>query len=130
MQNKNWDDCQKQLIIKLMRALTILHQNYRVEDSWGRFESCSEDFDMAIMLMARDLSFCKPELLLANPERRFYAKMLQVYDDKPFTVREAMECNGTSKTNTHWKLNELISKGLAVRCGVKGQRFLFRVELG
>jgi len=128
MENENWDSRQKLLIIKLMKALTILHQNYRSEDSWGRFEACSEDFNMAVMLMTRDIRFCKPELLLSGPDRTFYAVLLKAYDNEPFTIREAMALNGLSKTGVHWKLNELISKGLAEHCGVRGQRFLYRIK--
>lgn len=119
----------KELLERLIHSLTLLHQQYRVEDRWGRFCSTREDLSMSLLLVSRTLNHEHCERLLSRPDRWFYSVLLSEFEDQIFTRSAAQRVSGLSKTNTHWKLCELESKGLiAEKTGSRGQGYRYQLR--
>ena len=124
---QGWPQKQKESLLRLITALAILQQTHRPEDRWGRIYATDEDFATALFLMESQLQAAKPKLLLQRPERWFYSKIRDKYDDKPFTATQAQIVCRLSKTNTWWKLQELQTKGFVQKVGKKGQAILYKL---
>lgn len=107
----------QQLVKKLVKALVILNQPHRVENHWGKLESSREDFINALHLVERQVPIAARTTLLSRPDRIFYNQLFTKFEGKEFTRKQAMQATNLSKTNTHWKLWELMVKGLVERCG-------------
>jgi hypothetical protein len=115
------------LFHRLLKSITLLHQKQRREDRFGRFYTEKEDIYITLFLMERQLETKRPEYLLSRPERWFYSLLLSEFGHESFTRREAQQLSNLSKTNTHWKLWELMTKGLLERNGSKGKGYDYRI---
>lgn len=106
---------QLELLSKLIKAITLLHQIHRYENKWGQFYSEKEDVLIALFLLERELPMLNRSSTLCSADRRFYSCIYSKYSTEVFKRKAIMKLMDLSKTNTVWKLNQLISKGVAVR---------------
>lgn len=126
--NQRFTEDQKLILCQTIHMLTLLNQLHRKEDHWARFHATREDYLNGLNLMQALLEIENRSLLLSRAERLFYGEILSLYGDTPFRLRELREKTRRSKSNTWWKIRELISKGLVERVGGNQARgYLYQI---
>lgn len=127
LNQSQWTAYQKDLLLRLMKGLTVLWQLYRKEDVIGRYAVSIEDYSTSILLLNTVLKVKERELLLSPTERRFYRRLQEVFEYEEFTARQAQFATRYSKPCVYWKLRELMSKGMVKHTGNKGQSYLYQL---
>jgi hypothetical protein len=99
-------------LMRMIQAITLLHQRQRETDDDGRLVAIAEDYQLARHLLARPMAKLLGEGI-SDPARRFYERLETWVDtEATFTTAEVKKHESNCKSSVYGWLQELHDAGV------------------